>query len=204
MSITLILLIITAVVTYSGFNNPDLKAKLMFNPYRTFHYKEWHRLLGHGFIHADMMHAFFNLFVLYSFGNAVEGAYVHYFGVKSSSLFLLLYLGGIVASSLITLSKHKDNPGYNALGASGAVSAVVFSAIAIHPTMELGILFIPIGIPGWIFGILYLAYSQYMSKKNMDNIGHDAHIWGAVYGFLITMAFRPDFLVEFFDQIVNN
>lgn len=191
----------TGLITYRSFKDEVLRSKLIFNPYLVFAKKEWFRLISHGFIHADTSHAFFNLFALWMFGSNVEGYFDSYFGGKATLYFLLLYVGGIVAASLVSLEKHKNNPYYNALGASGAVSAVVFSAILMEPKMQMGLIFFPVMIDGWIFGILYLAYSSYMSKKGADNIGHDAHLWGAVYGFLITLVFRPQFLTEFIDQI---
>lgn len=203
MSLTILIIVVTGFVTYSAFNNAELKYRLIFSPYTIYARKEWHRLLTHGFIHADMGHAFFNLFALWMFGSTVEAYFKQYFSSMYSLYFLILYIGGIVAASLVSLEKHKNNPSYNALGASGAVSAVVFSAILMHPKMQMGLLFFPVMIDGWIFGILYLLYSSYMAKKGLDNIGHDAHLWGAVYGFLITIAFRPQFLMEFFDQIIN-
>lgn len=200
MSVTLILVLITAVVSYTGLNNAELQRKLIFNPYFIHHRNEWYRLLSHGFIHGDLMHGFFNLFVLYVFGQAVESAFMSVFQEKATVCFLLLYLGGIVASSLITYVKQKDNPGYNALGASGGTAAVMFAYVLLFPNSELELYFF-IPIRGWIFGVLYLWYSHYMSKKNLDNIGHEAHLWGAVYGFLITIAFEPQFFLEFMNKI---
>ncbi|MFT6715424.1 MAG: membrane associated rhomboid family serine protease [Saprospiraceae bacterium] len=201
MSVTLIIIIFTAFITFSAFKDHALRSKLIFHPYTVYGKKEWFRLISHGFIHADNSHAFFNLFALWMFGTNVEAYFGQYFGGKATLYFIILYVGGIVAASLISLEKHKNNPSYSALGASGAVSAVVFSAIVMEPKMQMGLIFFPVMIDGWIFGLLYLAYSTYMSKKATDNIGHDAHIWGAVFGFLITIAFRPEFLTEFLDQI---
>jgi membrane associated rhomboid family serine protease len=201
MSITLIIIILTAFITFSAFKDTNLRSKLIFHPYTVYAQKEWFRLISHGFIHADNAHAFFNLFALWMFGTRVEEYYGNYFGSKATLYFILLYVGGIIAASLVSLEKHKNNPSYSALGASGAVSAVVFSAIVMEPKMQMGLMFFPDMIDGWIFGILYLGYSTYMSKKATDNIGHDAHLWGAVFGFLITIIFRPEFLSEFLDQI---
>jgi len=201
MSISIIIIIFTAFITFSAFKDENLRNKLIFHPYTVCGRKEWFRLISHGFIHADTSHAFFNLFALWMFGSNVEACFSEYFGSKATLYFIVLYVGGIVAASLVSLEKHKNNPSYSALGASGAVSAVVFSAIAMEPKMQMGLIFFPVMIDGWIFGILYLAYSTYMAKKAMDNIGHDAHLWGAIYGFLITIAFRPEFLMEFLDQI---
>ena len=201
MSLTILILIVTGIVTYYGFNKPDFQYKLIFNPYLVQHKKQYYRLLSHGFIHADMGHVLFNMLAFWMFGSTVEAYFFDYFGDKGIAYFLLLYLGGIVVASLYSLEKYKNNPSYNALGASGAVSAVVFASILILPNQKIGVFIIPPIIPGWIFGIIYLWYSNYMANKNYDNVGHDAHFWGAVYGFIITFTFRPQFLPEFIQQI---
>jgi len=200
MSLTLIIIIITGFVTYKGLNDPIFKGKMMFYPFAIKGRKEYHRFFTHGLIHADFMHAFFNLFVLYNFGKAVEFTFVEHFGLSGFLLYLILYAGALVASSLISYAKHKKNPGYMALGASGAVSAVLFSFILMYPQEELTLMFL-IPIKAYILGGLYLLYSHYMSKQNMDNIGHDAHFYGAIFGILITIIYRNDFLFEFLDKI---
>ena len=116
----------------------------------------------------------------------------------------MLYIASIAVSSFYNVVKHQDNHNYNSLGASGAVSAIVFSSIAIDPMNRIGFLFLPkeLYIPGVVFGFLYLGYSQYMAKKQIDNIGHDAHFWGAVFGFVITFVFEPKLLEDFFNKIM--
>lgn len=204
MSITIIIVVITSIITYRGLHHPETQQKLIFNPYMVYHRKQAYRLLSHGFIHADFPHALFNLLALWMFGSMVEDAFEYYFKSQGSIYYLMLYVGGIITASLYSLEKHKDNPGYSALGASGAVSAVIFASILLNPLEKIYIFFIPIGIPGWIFGILYLWYSSYMSKKGYDNIGHDAHFWGAIFGLLLTAALRPSFIAEFITQITQS
>lgn len=201
MSLTILIVIITGLVTYVGLNNPLLQHKLIFNPYLVYQRKQVYRLLTHGFIHADLGHVFFNLFALWMFGSLVEDRFQMYFGEKGAVYFLMLYIGGVIAASLYSLEKFKNNMSYNALGASGAVSAVVFASILLEPTQKIGVFIIPPIIPGWIFGFIYLWYSSYMAKKGYDNVGHDAHFWGAVFGFLLTFTLRPQFLPEFIQQI---
>jgi membrane associated rhomboid family serine protease len=141
------------------------------------------------------------MFVLLSFGQAVEQYFSFYFGTKAYLYYVLLYAGGIVFSVLYDYGKHKDDIYYNAVGASGAVSAVVFSNILFNPTSKLYIFLIPIGIPAIIFGVLYLVYSAYMSKRGSDNIGHNAHFYGALFGIFFTIILKPKLLLVFYQQI---
>jgi membrane associated rhomboid family serine protease len=133
----------------------------------------------------------------------VEQYYGYYFGLKGILYYVLLYIGGTALSTLPSYGKHKDDYSYTAVGASGAVSAVVFASIVFDPLNKIYIFLIPIGIPAIIFGILYLAYSWYMGKKNIDNIGHDAHFWGAVFGFVFTILLKPVLLVQLFSILTG-
>ena len=142
------------------------------------------------------------MYALYLFGQVLEEQYFPLlFQQKAMFYYILLYVGGIFFSSLYDLIKQKDNPNYSSVGASGAVTAIVFSAILINPGMGMGILFIPFFIPAWLFGILYLVYSWYMGKRQLDNIGHNAHFWGAVFGFVFTTVLRPGLLIHFYNEI---
>jgi membrane associated rhomboid family serine protease len=141
------------------------------------------------------------MFVLWMFGNNVEKTYTYLFGYVGHFLYLLLYLSAIVVSTLYDLRKQRYNYEYHAVGASGAVSAVLFSFILLYPLEEVYFFFIPKGIPSFLFGILYLIYSSYMSRKNIDNVGHAAHFWGGVYGFLFLIPFKWDLIGSFFEQI---
>jgi len=188
-----------------AFNNEQVFSKLQFNPYQVYHRKEYYRLLSHGFIHADWMHLIVNMFVLYSFGRAVE-EYFHQLEAEglmhyANFWYILMYLSAITISSLTTLIKFKDNALYNSVGASGAVSAVLFCSIFFDPYRKIILYFLP--IPGLIFGILYLIYSQYMGKRNMDNINHDAHFIGSVFGFLFPLIIKFEFIHIFINQLLN-
>lgn len=198
---TIIILIITVVVSVSAIYNPLIFDKLKFSPYRTAHQKEVWRLITYGFIHADWMHLAVNMFVLYSFGNLVSAYFEVVFPGKDIFYYLLLYLGGIFISAAPAFGKHKDNIYYNSVGASGAVSAIVFSSIVFDPMNKIYLFFIPIGFPAILFGVLYLVYSAYMDKKGNDNIGHDAHFWGGIYGFALTIALKPSLFGHFLTQI---
>lgn len=203
---TLIFVLVTTVISILAFNNGQLFSKLQFNPYQVYHRKEYYRLISHGFIHADWLHLFVNMFVLYSFGTAVENifAILEAQGMMKfgKAWFTFMYLSAIVFASLTTLKKHKDNVYYNSVGASGAVSAILFCSIFFEPWNTLQLYF-AIPIPAIIFGVLYLFYSHYMSKRNMDNINHDAHFIGAVFGFLFPLLINFDLIYNFLNQLLR-
>jgi len=212
-SITTIIVAITVVVSFLAFNDKDLSYKLTLSPYSVKHHKRWWQVFTHGFIHADYMHLGLNMYVLYSFGNFVEGVLVEGYYNPSNEVFIggfgnvgylyyfTLYVGGLLFATLPSLKKHGDNPGYLAVGASGAVSAIVFSSIILYPTGGMGLLFIPISIPSFIFGVLYLLAEHYMSKKGGTRIAHDAHIGGAFFGVIFTVLLDFQFLTNFIDMI---
>jgi membrane associated rhomboid family serine protease len=197
---TTIIILITAVISISAFSKRDIMERLQFNAYQVYHRKEYFRLITHAFLHGSWEHLIINMIVLWSFGQSVEHYFRMYFGSNGAYYFLGLYFGAVLFSSLWSLYKQKNNYYYNALGASGAVSAIVFSAIFFAPWSKIyffGIL----PIPGIVFGVLYLVYSYKMGKKNMDNIGHDAHFLGAVYGFILPILLRPSLLNEFINKL---
>jgi len=202
-NITLVIIIITVVVSLRALSSIGTFDKLKFNAYAINNNREWYRFFTHAFIHADWIHLLVNMFVLYSFGSMVEEFFKFHFGSRAILYYLTLYVGSVVVSSIPSYEKHRNNAYYNAVGASGAVSAVLFASILFYPTGKIIMLFLPVPIPSFIFGILYLIYSAYMAKKNVDNIGHDAHFYGAVFGFVITILFRPKLFMIFIDQIKN-
>lgn len=206
LSLTLIIIIITVIVSFTANSNPDLYAKLMFNPYQVVHRKEWFRVITHGFIHDrnSIFHLIFNMYVLYSFGRIAEEILTNLLGVLGVVYFIVLYFGGMIVATIPAIIKHKDNYHYNSVGASGAVSAVLFATIAFIPfSGGIGILFIPVSIPPLVFGILYIAYEVYMQKRGGTNIAHDAHIWGAIFGFLFVLFFVPDAFTNFMAQLTS-
>jgi membrane associated rhomboid family serine protease len=200
---TLYIVIITCIISIIAFQSRDLMDRLIFNPYKVHKYGQWYRLLTSGFIHADWMHLIFNMYVCYNFGRIVEQEYDIAFEEKGWYYFLLLYIGGIIGSILPTYKKHKDNYSYNALGASGAVSAIVFVFILFEPTAKLALLFFPIPLPAWIFGLLYIAFEIYMDKRGSSNINHNAHFWGAMFGIVFTLCLKPLLITEFFQKVVG-
>lgn len=188
MSYTLIIIAITAIVSIMAFSNEELYNRLILWPRRMDSPGEYYRLLSSGFIHADWMHLFFNMFALFIFGQYVEEAYIA-IGL-GKSFFLLLYLAGIVAASLPSYIKNRNNSYYRSLGASGGVAGVLFSFVYFAPWQTIYIWFIP--APAILAAIGYVAYSAYMSRRGGDNVNHDAHLWGAVFGFVFTLLFSPD------------
>lgn len=169
---------ITVLVSFSAFSNAELLRKLDFD-IRKIRHGEQYRMISSGFIHADIFHLFFNMFALYLFGQ-------QFVAVTSPVFFLVIYFSGLLAGNLLTLYVYKNQFAYNALGASGAVSAIVFGSIVFAPQQEIMIFPIPIGIPAYIFGLVYLLYSMYGIKANNDNIGHTAHLGGALCGYIFS------------------
>ena len=201
--ITLIIIAITVVVSITAMDNQVLKGKLMFNAYMIHNRKEWYRFISNGFIHADWVHLLFNMYALYMFGKVVENAFCYdsVFGGKGELFFIFLYIGGLVMSSLYAYEKHKNNVYYNSLGASGAVSAVIFAYIILAPTARLGFMFIPVPIPAYLFGFIILGIEHYLSRRGNTGIAHDAHFWGAIFGILFTIAMKPQLALDFIEKI---
>ena len=199
---TVKIIIVTVLVSLLAFRNHKLMEKLIFNPYMIAQRREWFRFISSGFIHADMIHLFVNMYVLYVFGGMVENFYLQVFEEKSVLYFALLYIGSLIVSIIPSYNKHKENYLYNALGASGAVSAVLFAFILFQPLTTL-YLFKIVPIPGIVFGVLYLAYSFYEAKRAADYVNHEAHFWGAVFGFTFTLIMKPDLLENFIYSITH-
>ncbi len=200
---TLFIIIITAVFSITVFSRSELFYRYQLNPYLVFKKKQYYRILTHAFLHIGWEHLIVNMIVLFSFGNALSKYFYIYSNINSTILFIGIYVGGIIISSVYSIIKHKNNSAYNAVGASGAVSAVTFACIFFDPLNKIyffGIL----PIPGILFGILYLGYSYYMSKKNLDNIGHDAHFYGAVFGFLYPLFINPQLITIFINKLAGN
>lgn len=192
--ITYIIIGVTVVVSYLCFNNSDLLRKLAFIPYRTVKNNEWYRLVTHGFVHADMTHLLVNMFTFWSFGTYIEQIFVGMgFG---RGAYLALYFGGMIFASLYDLIRRYNDPYYVSIGASGAVSAILFTSIFLDPWGKI-LLFAVLPVPGIIFGFIYLAYCQYMAKQAGDNINHNAHFYGAIYGFLFPLLLEPSLIHSF-------
>ena len=197
---TIILIAITVAISYAAFKSPKLMDQLQFNASKIYYKKEYHRLITHAFIHANWEHLFVNMIVLFSFGLAIEKYFEFNFGSLNILYYLLLYFGGILVSNLYALFKYRNNYYYNSVGASGAVSAVLFAAIFFDP-WNMIYFFGILPIPGIVFAILYLVYSYQMGKKQNDNVAHDAHFLGALYGFIFPIILNPALFGEFIDKL---
>jgi membrane associated rhomboid family serine protease len=184
--VTIILVVANVLLSIACFSNQELLGKMIMWPYGVKRYNQYYRFITSGFIHANWMHLLFNMFTLFFFGRVIE-VYFTMLGLGGIVSYLLLYFLGLILSDLPTYFKHKDNYNYHSLGASGAVSAVVFAAIVFNPWSSI-YLFGAIRIAALIYAVLYIWYSVYMAKKGGDNINHDAHLWGALFGLGFTIA----------------
>ena len=197
MSITLVIIAITCIVSFMAFNNSRLLNDLLLWPPAITRQREYHRLVTYGVVHADFMHLLFNMFTLFFFGRAMEPLFTAWLGTLGFALF---YIGGLVLSILPTYLKNRGNPNYRSLGASGAVSAVLFAYILVAPWQQIVVLVIP--MPAIVFAVLYTAYSMYMDRRGQDSVNHSAHLWGALYGVIFTLLVDPRVLPHFLDALM--
>ena len=203
-SFNTIIIIITVVASFYVENRPELKYRLMLNPYQITRNNQYYRFITSGFIHGGWMHLFFNMFTLYLFGSLLEPIFQMSLGSMGSWYYVGFYLAAIVVADIPTFIKHRNNPGYNALGASGGTSAVVISYIMFDPLVSLRPILLPVAIPGFIFATLYMAYSYYMAKnEQMDGIGHDAHFFGALFGVMVSVSIQPSVIPHFIEQLAS-
>ena len=206
MNITIIIIAITSVVSFMAFSNKQLMEKLIFYPPDISKRNEWYRFFSNGLIHADFGHLAFNMFSFYMFGKLVEDSFSQIFGATGKLLYVILYISALAVCLIPTYMQHKENYYYRSLGASGAVSAVIFAGIFLYPQFEIGLFILPPIIPGFVFGPLYLVVTAYLAKRGGSGINHSAHLWGAVYGiaFLVVMSFAlSDFnpVTHFIDSV---
>ena len=198
MPTTLVIIAITCVVSVMAFKNSRLMDDLILWPPAITRQREYHRLVTYGLVHADFGHLLFNMFTLFFFGRAMEG----FFADRLGSLgFVLFYIGGLVASILPTYLKNRNNASYRSLGASGAVSAVLFSFILIAPWQMIIVLVVP--LPAIVYAVLYTVYSIYMDRRGQGNINHSAHLWGAAYGVIFTILVDPRVLPYFLNAAMH-
>jgi len=191
MNIIILVIAITAIISFIAFNNKEIFEKYKFNVGAIQHRKEYIRILSAGFLHADIMHLLFNMMTLYFFGPVIlEG-----FGAVG---FIIIYIGSILLGNIFSLFIYQKQPWYSAIGASGGVSGILFAAIAMAPKMSLFLFFIPVPIPGFVFGLIYFGYSVYMmlNPKQWDNLGHAAHLGGAFFGLVYAIANQPEQAIE--------
>ncbi len=187
--ISLLLLILNVIISIRGFNNPAFFDRYKFEVERILVYKEYIRLISSGFLHVNWFHLIFNTIALGAFSGMVES----YLG---SFQFLLVYFASLIGGDLLALFIHRNNGDYTAVGASGAISGIIFASIALFPGMNVGLFFLPISMPGWLFGLIFVLVSIYGIKSKRDNIGHEAHLGGALVGMLVGILFDPPALVN--------
>ncbi|HTL14326.1 MAG TPA: rhomboid family intramembrane serine protease [Thermomonas sp.] len=193
-SITVVIVALTALVSWRAFHDRRLMERLILWPPAVERRHQYDRLLTYGFVHADWMHLLFNMVTLWSFGSAVERVFVQWIGVPG---FVAFYLSAIVASILPTYLAHRRDAGYRSLGASGGVSAVLFAYILFDPWSKLIIFPIPVPLPAFLFALLYVGYSIWMDRRGGGNVNHSAHLWGAAYGVAFTLLLEPRVLAHF-------
>ena len=188
-----IIFVITLATSLWAFSNENIYGEFILNPYNVSRGHKVYTVITSGLIHKDWNHLFFNMLSYYFFAFQLEALLGHW-------QFGLLYVLSLILSDLPSIQKHKDDIWYNSLGASGAISAVIFSFIMFNPKAQMGLMFIPIPIPAWIFGVLYLVYCHFASKHARDNVNHDEQLYGAVSGVLITFALHHEVINEFIRQ----
>lgn len=207
LDITVVILIITCLISFGGFSNQKIIDDLIFYPPAITQRKQWYRFFSCGLIHADISHLLFNMLTLYLFGRSVERGFMQILPENGKWIYLLMYVSALLISLLPTYFKNRNNYKYRSLGASGAVSAVVFAGLILAPDVRIGFFLIPPIIPGFIFGPLYLIISAWLDRRGGDNINHSAHFWGAIYGlvFIIVVSRIAGFdaISYFLDGVKN-
>lgn len=202
--ITLLIILVTGGVSLYAFNNSQFRSNALFVPALIKHRGEQHRWVSSGFVHGDLMHLIFNMYALYIFGGHAEFAFAALFGeTLGGGAYLLFYLVSIVVANLMNYKRHQDNYGYRALGASGAVAAVMWPFIMLAPWDW----FVFPPLPAFALGIGYILYSQYADRNSRDNIDHSAHLWGAIFGLtayvLLCVLFQPLLLEVFWTELLQ-
>jgi membrane associated rhomboid family serine protease len=196
--LTLAIIAVTCVVSFLALNKPRLMDDLILWPPAIQRQREYHRLVTYGLVHADFGHLLFNMLTLFFFGRLIEQFYSAELGRLG---FLLFYIGGLVASILPTYLKNRGNANYHSLGASGAVSAVLFAFILLAPWSRIIVFVLP--MPAILYAVLYVGYSIYMDRAGRDNVNHSAHLWGAAYGVAFTLLIEPRVFTHFLAELSN-
>ena len=195
---TLLLIGVTVLVSWQAFGNRRLLDRLMLWPPAIDRARQYDRLVTHGFVHADWQHLLFNMITLFFFGGLVERLFQPYIGTVG---FVLFYLSAILVAILPTYLRHRHDPNYRSLGASGAVSAVLFAFILVQPWSLIFVFFLP--LPAILYAVLYVGYSVWMDRRGGDNVNHSAHLWGAGYGVLFTVIMEPRIVASFLARLMN-
>ena len=196
--VTYVLIGVTVLVSWRAFGDRALLERLILWPPAIKRNRQYDRLLTHGFIHADATHLLFNMITLFFFGRAIEPVFVDRIGMLGFAAF---YLSAIVIAIMPTYIRHANDPQYRSLGASGAVSAVLFSFVLFAPWSLIFVFFIP--VPAIVYAVLYIGYSIWMDRRGTDNVNHSAHLWGAVYGMLFTVMMEPRVATTFLARVAS-
>ena len=209
LTITIAIILLTCIISFTAFSNERLMNDLIFYPPAITHHNQWYRFVTCGLIHADIAHLGFNMYSFFMFGEIIEEYFSKIYGEKGKIMFLILYVSALIVCLLPTYFNNKENYHYRSLGASGAVSAIVFAFIFLAPLQGIGLMFIPVHFPAFIFGIVYLIVSAYLANRGESHINHSAHFWGAVYGIIfviVTCQFLSEFrpIDNFIFQIKSN
>lgn len=204
--LTYLIIAVTAVVSFIGFRNRKFFYALSLNPWSVFRKKQWYRIVTHAFVHGDLTHLLVNMLVFWSFGANIERIFALLAAQgaigNAQTAFLMLYFGGVIFSALPDLIRQRKNPYYNSIGASGAVSSVLFASIFFNPWGMIYFMAV-VPIPSIVFGVAYLWYESYMQRRAKDNVNHLAHIWGAVYGVVFLILLNPLFLRHFIKALTD-
>ena len=199
---SIIIIIVTVLASMAAFQNQSFFEKALFRPYLMTKNNEWWRWVSNGFIQVDYTHLIVNMLSFYFFAGYVENEFNLITGNELGILFVVFYISALVMSGMYDYYRHQNNYAYSALGASGAVAAVIFAYIVYNPFSSIYLYYV-IKIPAWLFGILYLFYEYYMGKKKMDNIGHNAHFFGALFGFVFPILLRPQTGLDLIQKFTN-
>ncbi len=187
LSVTILLIAVNVVFTFIGFSNSQFYARFLFHIGSIRHHNQYHRLVTSGFLHADWAHLLFNMYSLYLFSRSTEAEI-------GSIPVIIIYMGSLVIGNLITLMVNYRNDDYHAVGASGAVSGMVFASVLLFPDSRMGLMLFPVMMPAWVFALVYIGFSMFGMRSGKDNIGHEAHLGGALGGVLLTIAIVPDYV----------
>jgi membrane associated rhomboid family serine protease len=193
---------ITVLVSWYALSKPNILNRMMMNPSRIQNQNEYYRFITSGLIHANFSHLLWNMFSLYFFGNVVEQYFAFIFGTAGPYFFIALYVLAIIVSDLPTYFKNRNNPGYNSLGASGGVAAIIFASVLFQPLEKICFYFV-FCFSGFILAVAYVIYSYYSGRKSNDNINHDAHLYGALFGILFCAVLYPPSIPNFIEQIAQ-
>lgn len=197
-TITLSIIVLTSLISVAAFNNTRLLEDLIFWPPAISVRKQYYRFFTCALVHADIIHLAFNMLTLYFFGRYLEAHYMGELGLPHF-YYLVLYVGAVIVANIPTYLKKRDDYSYRSLGASGGVCAVLFAFILLRPWAQITVIVLP--MPAILYAVLFLAYSVYMSKRGGDNVNHDAHFWGALFGIIFTIAVRPGIIQSFLNEL---